>query len=313
MHLATPFRRFHIRSLFAALALFAFAQPSAASTVNPGDLLVTSDAVNLCRNYSGTTGIFQNVFTPSIGALGQMAVHFGATNNRVLIGHNGGGVEEFDTTTGAYIKTYNAAGGWQWAGIYAPNGTVLIGDMMTNDVRRYDPVTGALIGFLAPVPSPADMEFGPNGNLYVCSFNAGVVFEIDPVTGNVLNNIVLPAFCQANDVAFNPVNNEMLITDTRFGVVHRYSYPGYAPLGTFGGTGWTFPHGIVISPHTGRVLAIDGGTAMVHEFDQFTYVETNPAFLSPAPGLKIVDLAFAPGNPTPVKTTTWGRVKSLYK
>ncbi|MEO5617343.1 MAG: hypothetical protein ABIS67_06200 [Candidatus Eisenbacteria bacterium] len=313
MHLATPLRRLSLRCLAAAFTLFAFAAPVAASGVSVGDLLVTSDATNVTRNYSGTTGNLQSVFTNSIGALGQMAVHIGIANGRVLIGHNGGGVEEFDAATGAYIKTYNAGGGWQWAGIYAPNGTVLIGDMGTNDVRRYHPVTGAQIGFLAPVPSPSDMEFGPNGNLYVCSFNAGVVFEIDPVTGNVLNSIPLPAGGQANDVAFNPVNSEMLVTDTRFGVVHRFSYPAYAPLGTFAGTSWSFPHGIVISPHTGRVLAIDGTTAQVHEFNQFTYVETNANFLSPAPGLKIVDLAFVPAIPTPVSNTSWGRVKALYK
>jgi len=312
MHLATTLRR--CRFLLAALSFALLpAAPVAASSLNPGELLVTSDATNLCRQYSGTTGNLINLFTPSIGAGGQMAVHFGATNGRVLIGHLSGGVEEFDISSGAYIKTYNAGGGWQWAGVYAPSGEVLIGDMSTNDVRRYDATTGALIGPLAPVPSPADMEFGPNGNLYVCSFNNGIVVEIHPVTGNILNTIVLPGFAQANDVAWNPFNGEMLITDTRFGVVHRYSYPGYAPLGTFAGTLWTFPHGIVISPHTNKILAIDGTTAQVHEFDPITYVETNPAFLSPAPGLKIVDLAFVPGTPTPTANTTWGRLKSLYR
>ncbi len=310
MHLATPFRR----PLFAFLLLAAFAVPAAASSLSPGDLLVTSDASNLLNNYSGTTGVYQSLFTPTIGALGQMAVHLHPSNGRVLLGHNSGGVEEFDAN-GAYIKTYNAGGGWQWAGIYAPNGEVWAGDMLTDTVRRYNATTGAFIAMLTPVPSPSDMAFGPNGNLYVCSFNAGLVFEIDPTNGNVLNVIPLPgSFPQANDVTWNPAQaNEMLVTDTRAGVVHRYSYPGYVHQGTFAGTAWSFPHGITISPHTGRVLAIDGTTGQVHEFNQNTYVETNPAFLSPAPGLKIVDLAFVPGTPTPVTKTSWGRLKSLYK
>ena len=312
MHLATPLRRCRFLLLAAVSSALLLAAPVTASSLNPGELLVTSDATNLCRQYSGTTGNLINLFTPSIGATGQMAVHFGATNGRVLIGHLSGGVEEFDVSSGAYIKTYNAGGGWQWAGVYGPGGLVYIGDMFTNDVRRYDATTGALVSFLAPVPSPADMDFGPNGNLYVCSFNAGVVFELNPISGNLVNSIVLPANSQANDVAWNPANGEMLISDTRAGVVYRYSYPGYAPMGFFSGTLWTFPHGIAISPHNGRVLAIDGTTAQVHEFNQFTYAETNPAFLSPAPGLKIVDLAFAPGNPTPVSNTSWGRLKALY-
>ena len=62
-----------------------------------------------------------------------------------------------------------------------------------------------------------------------------------------------------------------------------------------------------------RVLAIAGNTGQVHEFNQLTDVETNPTFLSPDPVLKIVDLAFAPGNTTPVEKTSWGRIKSLYR
>ena len=42
------------------------------------------------------------------------------------------------TTTAAFSKTYNPAGGWQWAGLYVPSGNVYIGDMSTNDVREYD-------------------------------------------------------------------------------------------------------------------------------------------------------------------------------
>lgn len=309
MRLATP----HRLLLSTLILCAALAAPVSASTVNPGDLLVTSDAINVTNNYVGTNGVFQSIFTPSMSAVSQMAVHFHPTNGRVLIGHSGGGVEEFDAN-GVYIKTYNPiGGGWQWAGVYSPTGEVLVGDMFTNDVRRYNAATGAFIAMLTPVPSPADMEFGPNGNLYVCSFNAGVVFEIDPFTGNVINTIPFPVAGQANDVTWNPANNEMLVTDMRFSVVHRFSYPGYVFLGSFAGTSWITPHGIAISPHSGRVLAIAGNTGQVHEFDPVTYTELDPAFLSPDPGLKIVDLAFAPGNPTPVEKTSWGRIKSLYR
>lgn len=311
MHLATPLFR---RSMLSSLVVLACASPAFGAGVGTGDLLVTSDATNICQDYSGTSGNLIGVFSPSILGISQMAVHFHPSNGRVMIGHSGGGVDEFDGTTGAYLKTYNTGGGWQWAGVYAPSGEVLIGDMLTNDVRRYDATTGAFIAMLAPIPSPADMDFGPNGNLYVCSFYGGAVFEVDPVTGGVLNTILPPSPSQPNDVAWNPANGEMLVSDFRASVVHRYSYPGYAYLGSFAGTGWITPHGVAISPHNGHILAIAGNTGEVHEFDPLTYVELNPAFLSPNPGLKIVDLAFAPGAPTPVKnTTSWGRLKSLYR
>lgn len=307
MHLATP--RFRIQiALFAALTL---AAPVAHAAV--GDLYVTSDATNKVNNFSGTTGIFQSVFVTSNAALGEMAIHFGASNGRALVGHNGGGVEEFDVSTSSYIKTYNAGGGWQWAGVYGPNGNVYAGDMTTDDVRQYDKTTGAFINVLCSVPDPADMEYGPSGHLYVCSFTGGVVYKVHPVTGAIVGIIVLPPNSQANDVAFNPANSEILVSDMLLNVVYRFSNPGHVLLGSFAGTGWLRPHGIAISPHTGHVMVVDGVTAEVHEFDPLTYAELNPAFLTPPPGLKIVDLAFLPANPTPTEPTSWGRLKRLYR
>ncbi len=112
----------------ATLALIALgALPAPHALAGIGDLYVTSDASDDVRQYAGTSGAYQSVFTPSFAASGQLGIHFGATNNRVLVGHWGGGVEEFDASTGAYIKTYNPGGGTQWAGIYAPTGGVYIG------------------------------------------------------------------------------------------------------------------------------------------------------------------------------------------
>ncbi len=305
MRLATP-----LRSALLFLLAIAAAAPATAAV---GDLYVTSDATNQTNIYSGTTGVFQSLYTNSVNGLGQMAIHFGATNNRALIGHNGLGVDEFNATTGAFIKTYSPGGGWQWAGIYAPNGDVLIGSMSTQDIRRYDPTTGAFISVFQTVTDPADMTYGPSGHLWVCSFGGAKVLKLNPNTGAIVGLIPLPPFSQPNDIAFNPANNEILITDMRLNVCYRFDGTSFAMLGTFAGTGWARPHGIVISPYTGNVLIVDGVTCQVHEFDPSTYVELNPAFLSPAPSLKIVDLEYRPSDPTPAKSTSWGRVKALYK
>src|SRR5690349_10139487 len=256
-----------------------------------GDMYVTSDAVDIVRRYDPATGAYVSDFTPSIFSSEQLCVHFGATNNRVLIGHRLGGVEEFDAISGAYIKTYNATGGRQWAGIYGPSGHVLIGDDSTNDVRKYDAATGAFVGVLTACFSPADMRIGPNGNLYVCSFLGGGVLEVNPTTGAFVSAWSLPSGSQANDIAFNPVNGEILVTAMGPNVVFRYS-ASHALLGSFAGTGWMRPHGIEFSPVSGNLLVIDGVTTQVHEFDPATYAELNPAFIVPTPGAKIVDLAF---------------------
>ena len=300
------------RLRFAVLAalLTAFAGTALAG---PGDLYVTSDAANLCNSYSGTSGAYQNFFALLNFGVGQMSIHFGATNNRALIGSTGGGVEEFDATTGAYIKNYNAGGGWQWGAVYGPGNTVLIGDWATQDVRKDDATTAAFLGVLQNIPDPSDMEFGPGGALWVCSFSAAKVFKLNPNNGNILGILSLPPFSQANDIAFNPVNNEILVTDMTALCVYRFDGNTFAPLGSFAGTGWGRPHGIAISPYTGNVLVVDGVTCQVHEFNPSTYVELNPAFLSPGINQKIVDLAFRPQGATPTSNTTWGRVKALYK
>jgi len=276
-----------------------------------GDLFVTSDASNVVRAYTGNTGSYLGIFAPSSLGVGQLAIHFGATNNRVLVGHFSGGVDEFDAASGAYIKTYAPGGGFQWAGLYAPNGNVLIGSQTTNDIRVYDPNTGAFLSVLCPFPGPADMRIGPNGNLYVCSYTNSMVAEIDPVAGAVLSSWSQTLGDRTNDVAFLP-GGYILVTVMTSNVCYVYD-PAYNLITSFAGTGWDRPHGIAISPYTGRILIADGVTTQVHEFDPITFVETNPAYLTPGPGDKIVDLEFRPDQATPVMKTSWGRIKALWR
>lgn len=312
MHLMRPLPLCRLLAISLSFAALALRIPDAQAA--SGDLFVTSDASNLLRTYNGSSGSYQGVFSTSTTPTGQMAVHFGATNNRVLIGHNAYGVEERDATTGALIKIYNPGGGWQWAAIYAPTGEVYIGDMLTNDVRAYDATTGAFIRMVTPIYGPADMEIGPDGNLYICSFYGGFVLIVDAVTGAFIDQIVLPSPAIANDVAFHPINGAIYVTDMATNQGYRFHPITHAITGTFVGTAWARPHGLAFSPSTGHLLAVDGVTGQVHEFNPNTLVELNPAFLVPAPGDKIVDLAFKPAeHPTPATRTTWGRIKNLYR
>lgn len=310
----TPLRPASILASAVAFVLLAGAGLSARpaqAAGGIGDLFVTSDASNLVRAYTGATGAYLGIFTASSLGLGQLAIHFGATNNRVLVGHFGGGVDEFDAASGAYIKTYAPGGGFQWAGLYAPNGNVLIGSQTTNDIRVYHPVTGAFLSVLTPFPGPADMIIGPNGNLYVCSYTDSMVAEIDPVTGTTYSSWTQFNGDRTNDVAFLPGGN-ILVTVMGGNVCYVYD-PAYNLINTFAGAGWARPHGVVISPYSGRILIVDGVTTQVHEFDPITFAETNPAFLVPNPGDKIVDLDFRPQEATPAKNTTWGRIKALWR
>lgn len=155
---------------------------AAASPGGTGNLFVTGDIANVLREYQGTTGASLGNFCVPAGANGPMSIHFNASGTRVLFGSTNGGVEERDATTGAWIKTYAPGGGWQWGALYGPNGNVLIGSMLTNDVREYDSTTGAPVQMLCPVFGAADMRIGPNGNLYICSYLGGFVLEVNART-----------------------------------------------------------------------------------------------------------------------------------
>lgn len=309
-----------LRTLALALLASVFAAGAAFAAGGVGDLYVTSDASNVVRAYNGTSGAFLGVHTSSVTpAAGELAVHFGLTNGRMLVGHFGGGVNEFDATTGAFIKTYNPGGGWMWAGIYRPNGNVYITDSQNDQVVEYDGVTAAFIRVLATLPPssmPSDMQFGLNGHLYVCCYGTGQVFELHPNSGAILGAWSMPTFGdRTNDIAFLP-NGEILVTNMGSNLCYRFdSTPVHTLLGSFAGTGWQRPHGIDISPLNGHIYIADGVTTQVSEFDPVTFAEITPLFLSPGPGDKIVDLEFRrqSADPTPATPSSWGRIKTLYK
>jgi len=299
--------------LFLAVALtlaFAVAGPvrTAGAVGGIGDLFITSDASDVVRAYNGPSGVLLGIFTPSVQGSGQLGIHFGSGNGRVLVGHIGGGVDEFDAATGGYIKTYATGNTWQWTAVYAPNGNVYIGSQGTSDIRQYDSTTGAFINIMCSLPTPSDMEYGPNGNLYVGAYFFSQVFELDPNTLATVSSWNVPAG-QPNDIGFLPGGRILVTTQNPsmcwvFDAAHNL-------ITSFAGTGWGNPHGIAISPYTGNILIVDGITTTVHEFDPNTYAELNPSWLTPNPGDKIVDLAFRPDHAgTPSKPTTWGRIKA---
>ncbi len=262
-----------------------------------GNLFVTEEGPGNVLEYNGVTGAFVGPFSASPLSGNLMAIHTGGAVGDVLVGSAFGGVRRLDRNTGAVVQTYNAGGGWQWAGVWRPStGTVLIGDMNTDDIREYDPNTGALLGtFATGVNNPADMIFGPNGNLFVCSFAAGAgVYEIDGVTGAVVNQWGL-GMGFTNDIVFMP-DGRRVVTAMGDNMAHVFD-SGWNPITNFAGTGWGRIHGITISPHDGRIYAIDGLTTNVHSFDPVTYAEIDPNFAST--DTKPVDLEFRPVIPAP--------------
>lgn len=296
-------------ALSLSLTLLAGSDPAMAAG-GVGDLYITSDASNVVRAYTGGGGVYIGDHCSAVLGAGQLGIHFGRLNGRLLVGSFGGGVDEYNAVTGAYIKTYSPTGGWQWSGIYAPNGNVYIGSFNTNDIREYDVNTGAFVRVVCSVNGPAEMRIGPNGNLYICSFLGGFVLEVDATTGGFVNQWFLPFGSQANDVAFLP-GGDILVSAMGTNVVYRYNSV-FSIVGILAGTGWDRPHGIDIGPIDGNIYVIDGVTTQIHVFDPVTNAEINPAFRSPDPEDKIVDLEFRRDDRiTAVESTTWTRLKTI--
>jgi hypothetical protein len=235
------------------------------------DVFVTEEGPGKAYAFHGSSGIPDNILA-TIPNANLMAIHTGGPGQHVLLGASMGGVREVHRTTGALIKVFNPTGGWQWAGVFAANGDVLIGDMTTNDIRRYDPVTANYINTFGSVPGPADMVFGPNGNLFVCSYSAGGVFELNGTTGTFVAHHAQNVM-EANDIVFMP-DGRRIITSMRTNLAFVFG-PTWNPITTFAGTGWGRPHGIDKSPHDGHIYVADGVTNAVHRFDPTTYAETH--------------------------------------
>ncbi|HYF16019.1 MAG TPA: WD40 repeat domain-containing protein [Phycisphaerales bacterium] len=281
------------RWFYACVSLGVLA-PAASAT--DGNLYATQEAPGFVLEFNGVTGAPVAAFTGPLPG-NRMAIHTGGAAGDVLVGAAFGGVNRLDRNTGAVVQTYNAGGGWQWAGVWRPgSGTVLIGDMSTNDIREYDPDTGAYLGtFATGVNAPADMIFGPNGNLFVCSFASGAgVYEIDGVTGAVVNQWGL-GMGFTNDIVFMP-DGRRIVTAMGDNMAHVFD-SGWNQIATFAGTGWGRIHGITVSPHDGRIYAIDGLTTNVHSFDPVTYAEIDANFSST--NSKPVDLEFRAAIPAP--------------
>jgi len=271
-----------------AVATLILVAAPAQSPAAPGDLYVTEEASGEVHRHNGTTGAWLEVFATVGTPCALMAIHSGLSAGDVLVGSITGGVRELNRDSGELIRTYNPLGGWQWAGVYAPNGDVLIGDMSTNDVRRYRRSDGAFLGVFGSVPGPADMVFGPNGNLFVCSFGAGGVYELNGNTGTLVA-VRVPEVAQANDIVFLSDGRRIVTSMGLSNRAHVFD-AAWLPVTTFRGIGWGRPHGIDVSPYDGHIYVVDGVTSCVHVFHSTTYAELNAAFVTV--DSKPVDLEF---------------------
>ncbi len=148
----------------------------------------------------------------------------------------------------------------------------------TNEVLRYDGQTGAFIDAFVTAGSgglsgPTGLVFGPDGNLYVSSFNNNQVLRYDGTTGAFIDVFVPPGGGGLNvptGLVFGPDGN-LYVSSIGTDEVLRYDGTTGAFIDAFvtaGGGGLRGPIGLVFGPDgnlyvgsgTNEVLRYDGQT-----------------------------------------------------
>jgi streptogramin lyase len=149
----------------------------------------------------------------------------------------------------------------------------LVSSRFSDQVLRYDAVTGAFLGAFASgggLSNPVGEGFGPDGNLYVVSKNTRQILRYDGSSGAFLGVFVDdPTLVEARHLAFGPDGN-LYVSQVSPEEIRRYDGVSGASLGIFatssnlnGALGLLFmPRGdlLVGSALTNTILRFDGAT-----------------------------------------------------
>jgi hypothetical protein len=186
---------------------------------NPGEIL----------RYNGITGNFLGnlVFQTDPNApFAPRGMVLGA-NHTVYVGDDGnldgiiiGRVARFNSETGAFLGDLQPTG---FTGDFYPRGVVIGPDGLVyatvrniaptgGEIMRWDPVTGNFLGSFVTSDATNDLNrpegivFGPDGNLYVCSFRANAsdtdkIEEFNGTTGAYIGKIDLDQVGQPREFA----------------------------------------------------------------------------------------------------------------
>lgn len=159
-----------------------------------GNLYASVSFNSSVKRFDGKTGAFLGEFVKSgTGGLASGGdIAFGPDGNLYVGTFSTGKVFRFDGATGAFLNVAADAPGTDGF-TFGPDG--LLYASTGNQVNRYDPVTGTLLGEFVAAGSgglltPADLEFGPDGNLYLISRTNQRVLRYDGTTGAFLDTFV---------------------------------------------------------------------------------------------------------------------------
>lgn len=249
---------------------------SALSAPAHADLLVSSLHTRQILRFDETSGAYLGVFASTPGGSASMTVGPGGV---LYVGH-WEGVERYDLRTGASLGSF--VGSQHIRGAYSLefglDKNLFVGDFGgTGDhstVQRYDGRTGAYLDHFVPegrggLQSITDLEFGPDGHLYVASRWEGRVLRYDGRTGEFIDQFASTGGANGlQDLLFAP-DGMLYALDEALQQVQRFdsttgAFIDVFATGTFGTDGVSMSFGpdghlYVTSGHVGdSVLRYDG-------------------------------------------------------
>jgi hypothetical protein len=222
-----------------------------------GNVYVTSRDTNEVLRYDRTTGAFLGAFVPA-GSGGLSFPHGLLFRDGYLYvsSTNTASVLRYDATTGAFIDAFvpTGSGGLRAPTglLFGPDGNLYVNSQGDDSVLRYDGITGA------PLPAPGQtgavfvpshsggllnnygqLDFGPDGNLYVPSDGTNNVLRYDGTTGQFLG-VFVPAgsggLNQPEGLEFGP-DGRLYVSSGGTNNVLRYDGNSGAFLDVFTGPG----------------------------------------------------------------------------
>jgi len=169
-------------------------QPFGLTFNSDGTLFAADIGGSFVNRYNGSTGALISTFVPagSGGLAAPRDLVFGPDGNLYVASADSDQVLRYDGTSGAFLGVF-AADVDARALRFGADGNLYVADFDSDRILEFNGTTGALLGTFASgggLDGAVGVLFGPDGELYVSSFNGeGKILRYDGTTGAFLDTI----------------------------------------------------------------------------------------------------------------------------